>query len=98
MKYLLAALLTVTLSTPSSAYQLCKEGEFIKEQLAKKYQELSTAFAITSDGGLLEVMINPNKSTWTIIVTYQTGTSCLLAYGEAWRTYETAKSKLDPET
>jgi hypothetical protein len=39
---------------------------------------------LTSDGGVLEVLISPSGG-WTILVTYPKRPTCVVAVGEAWQ-------------
>lgn len=75
----------------------CSERDNVLESLAKKYKETTTAAGVTNTGGLVEVLVNPKSSTWTIIVTTPQGMSCLVAAGEGWRNMEQKLINTDPE-
>ncbi len=62
----------------------CGERHGILERLQREHHEKRTAFGLTSDGRLLEVFAAPSGS-WTILVTYPGGLSCLVASGIDWQ-------------
>ena len=61
------------------------------DHLASKYGETVVAAGIANTGGLVEVLANHEKDTWSIIVTDPGGLACLVAAGEGWRTKEPPK-------
>lgn len=65
----------------------CGERHGILEWLEGKFYEKRTAFGLTSDGRLLEVFAAPSGS-WTILVTYPGGLSCLATSGTDWQQIE----------
>ena len=65
----------------------CGERYGILEWLEGKFYEKRTAFGLTSDGRLLEVFAAPSGS-WTILVTYPGGLSCLATNGTDWQQIE----------
>ncbi len=65
----------------------CGERHGILEWLEGKFYEKRTAFGLTSDGRVLEVFAAPSGS-WTILVTYPGGLSCLVTSGIDWQQIE----------
>ncbi len=63
------------------------------DHLAGKYGEAVVAAGIANTGGLVEVLANYEKDTWSIIVTDPGGLACLVAAGEGWRSKEPTKPK-----
>ncbi len=68
-----------------SAAPPCEDRGKLVAQLAQKYQEISVAIGLASNGKLVEVLTNASGDTWTIIVTSPQGMSCLIATGHDWR-------------
>ena len=85
---LLAALVGagLVLGAPSAKSQpaFCGERYSVLEQLKRQYDEKRTAFGITGDGRLLEVLASPSGS-WTILVSRPGGWTCILGSGEGWQ-------------
>lgn len=80
---LMIGTLIAGLSSPAEAQSRCgPHGEIIKV-LAGKYQEHRRALGLINEKAVMEVYISP-KGTWTMLVTDQTGTTCVLAAGDAW--------------
>ncbi len=72
----------------------CDLRDKVLAHLAQKYGEAPVAIGVTNQGGLVEVLTTVDGTTWTIIVTFPNGTSCLVAAGEGWRSVP----RVDPET
>ncbi len=83
---MLAACATPALAQP----QMCDKRVNVLGHLAKKYGEAPVAIGVTNSGGMVEVLTTADGLTWTIIVSYTNGTSCLVAAGEGWRNMEWA--------
>ena len=65
----------------------CGKRHGILELLQGNFHERRTAFGLTSDGRVLEVFAAPSGS-WTVLVTYPGGTSCLMTTGIEWHQIE----------
>ena len=61
----------------------CAPHEDIVKVLNAKYQESQRAIGLINKKAMMEVYISV-KGTWTVIVTNETGMSCVMAAGEAW--------------
>lgn len=87
MKLIVAiALLILLFANPSNAQQtFCGQRDIILQNLENKYQETPRANGVTTQGGLMELITNPTKDTWTLIISRPDGTSCFVAGGEGWR-------------
>ncbi len=71
---------------PALSHQLqCGKTTEVRSKLSMKYGETSTSVGVTADGGLAEVLISKDGGTWTILVSYPNGNSCMIANGEGWR-------------
>ncbi len=82
------------MAQPVTVPVACDLRDRILDHLAQKYDESPVAIGVTNKGGLVEVLTSGDGGTWTIIVTFPNGTSCLVAAGEGWRSVQ----RLDPET
>lgn len=83
---ILLLLALVLNSTPAYSQVLqCGDREAIIKELKLKYQEERSFTGYTKDGTVLEILTARDDS-WTAIVTYSTGISCLLQTGTIWRT------------
>ncbi len=75
---------------------LCDQRASVIGRLAEKYREAPVAIGVTSTGGMVEVLTTGDGGTWTIIVSYPNGTSCLIAAGEGWRALRFNTTAADP--
>lgn len=83
LSLLLAPAFAALLGASASAEVLCGVRDRLVEQLRNQYQEVPQARGLTTGGDLIEVFASP-QGTWTILLTYPNGQSCLVAAGEAW--------------
>lgn len=82
---LLATFLTVVSVTSTFAQNNnCVDREEAVNTLDKRYGERLYHQALTSKGNLLEVFINEEASTWTVVMSTPEGLSCLMSAGEDW--------------
>ncbi len=75
---------------------LCDQRASIIGHMAEKYREAPVAIGVTSTDGMVEVLTTGDGTTWTIIVSYPNGTSCLIAAGEGWRALRLNLTAADP--
>lgn len=84
------ALAAVTLAAavlgPSAeaAQRPCGDRTEILKRLQQKHEETPQALGLSSDGGVLEILVSP-EGGWTILVTYPKRPTCVVAVGEAWQ-------------
>ncbi len=69
----------------ASAQSLCGDRETLLAQLARQYNETIIAVALTSTGGMLEILATKDGATWTLIVTKPPNGTCIFGAGENWR-------------
>jgi hypothetical protein len=74
----------ILLGSPVEAARLCGERAAILKSLEQKHQETRQALGLSTDGGVLEVLVSPSGG-WTILVTYPKRPTCVVAVGEAWQ-------------
>ncbi len=75
---------------------LCAQRASIIGRLAEKYREAPVAAGVNSAGNMVEILTADDGGTWTIIVSYPNGTSCLIAAGEGWRALRLNLTAADP--
>ena len=74
-------------ASPSSAQGQpvsCGERDSMLEQLRGTYEEKQVAAGVTADGRLLEVFAGASGS-WTVLITYPNGPTCIATAGDGWR-------------
>ncbi len=67
---------------------ICSRTTDIMQTLDKKYRETRRGVGIDknthSGGPIVELFYNETKPSWTILLTFPNGTSCLLRSGTEW--------------
>ena len=61
---------------------MCSTHEFVTNDIEKNHKQLRTWWAITNDKELIELFINNEKGTWTIILSNPDGIACGLVGGD----------------
>ena len=56
----------------------------VVQQLDGKYAETPTALGLTSNGGVIELFVTANGSTWTLVITMPNGLSTIVTSGQHW--------------
>lgn len=86
MRTLTLAAVLAALSLPAAAQQppRCAPREMALDGLASKYHEAPAMHAVTSQGGILEVLLSDDGATWTLLFTLPNGLSCMAAEGQGW--------------
>ena len=88
--FALAAIAGGVLFSPSAeAARLCGDRDEILKRLEQRHDETPQALGLSSDGGVLEVLVSPSGG-WTILVTYPRRPTCVVAVGEAWQALQLA--------
>jgi hypothetical protein len=83
---LMTVAVLITLTTPTVAqaqFAMCGERAQIIDQLKTKYQESRQAVGLIANNGAAELYVS-EKGTWTMLVTLQSGKSCIIAAGHNW--------------
>tara|TARA_B100000315_G_C14532197_1_gene566748 strand:+ start:1171 stop:1473 length:303 start_codon:yes stop_codon:yes gene_type:complete len=88
MRYMIALFcaLYLALSAHSAVAQqaaLCGDRAEAVASLEKKYSEKPVSIGLASNGAVLEVFAS-EAGTFTIVMTYPNGISCLIVAGENW--------------
>jgi hypothetical protein len=74
---------------PAEAARLCGDRDQILKRLEQRHDETPQALGLSSDGGVLEVLVSPSGG-WTILVTYPRRPTCVVAVGRAWQSLQLA--------
>lgn len=75
----------------------CGKRDDILVHLAGRYAEAPVAFGVADNGSLIEVLTARAGATWTILLTFPSGVSCLIAAGEQWRIQAGSPKQRRPE-
>lgn len=86
MSFALAFILTLTLTSWSvaTAAPTCGDGRLMRDRLVSVYGEVLAFSAVTSNGFLQLIYVNPETRTWSMVMTYPNGVSCLIKSGDGW--------------
>lgn len=80
---LTALLIAEAVAAPASADLTCGERVPMTQQLETVHKEVQQAVGLSSGGGVIEVFASASGS-WTVLMTYPSGVTCVVATGEAW--------------
>ena len=88
MKYLLVGVSLLLLSSKAHA-QECYETQQLEQLLRDNYQESRQAIGMVNDNqGIVQVFVNPDTGTWTLVATGANGVSCVAVAGDNWQAIE----------
>lgn len=90
----LAALTVLALAPtlPAAAQMRCGQRDAIVRQLATRYGETQRSVGFQQGRGVVEIYVNADSGSWTILLTTPEGMSCLMAAGEAFQAFEARKA------
>lgn len=63
---------------------VCAERAIITERLAEDFEEMPTGGGVMTEEQLLEIWSSPETGTWTALMTFADGTSCIVGSGMNW--------------
>ena len=78
----IAAVLIST--TAAQAQQSCVQRELIVSKLGERYSEQLVGRGLQNDNRLFEIFVSDDGGSWTIIQSFPTGLSCIMAAGTDW--------------
>jgi len=84
-RFVLTLLLVGLSSQALGQARACFDRAKLLERLDVQYQETPIARGLTQTSGVLEVLSTADGSTWSLVVTYPSGVSCLVASGKYWQ-------------
>ncbi len=89
-----AALFFVACSTPSAAQRTpCGDGASIMAHLEKDWGEGPKVIALDAAGRMVQILVNPESGTWSMLVTGPGGPTCMISHGSAW---ESVRPAIEP--
>lgn len=68
---------------PAAAQTACADHNQITDRLATNYAESRVGYGLDGIGRVVELFAS-SQGSWTILVTFPDGLTCLMAVGEAW--------------
>lgn len=81
----------------AQAQQICEPRGDVIRHLADNYAEAPVAMGLSSNGGVVEILTNQEKTTWTILITMPDGKTCMIAAGESWEELNPVFAALGPK-
>ena len=79
-----AVFATIALAgVPAAAQTACGDHNQITDRLATNYSESRVGYGLDGDGRMVELFAS-GQGSWTILVTFPDGRTCLMAAGEDW--------------
>ena len=84
MRNLFAVLLLCLSAVDARAQPTCGARDVLLKALAKDFQEQPIGIGLSSNGAVLELLASPEGTTWTLMATQPSGSTCLIGSGEAW--------------
>ena len=80
---LLGLVATLFASSPSysNAARCAKRTQMIV-RLNERFGESLQSMGLTANGQIIETFAHPDNGTWTILLTFPNGTSCMVASGQ----------------
>ncbi|MEY1557077.1 hypothetical protein AB3Y40_15715 [Yoonia sp. R2331] len=80
-----AAATIIATTTVVQAQQTCLTREVIVQKLGEGYSERLVGRGLQGEARLFEVFMSRDGSSWTIIQSFPTGLSCIMAAGTHWQ-------------
>lgn len=73
----------VAAGSASAEEKLCGNRQSIFAQLSKDFGEEPSGTGMSANGGMVELLTSANGS-WTLVMSYPNGATCLIAAGDNW--------------
>jgi len=91
--------LSLVLAAPAGATNpiaevLCEPTAQMQQRLVREFGERRHASGLRGREQIMELWTDA-RGDWTMVVTYASGTSCIVAMGEAWQEHSSTPGK-DP--
>lgn len=85
MKPLVLLLASLMVAPVAAQAKNCAAREAVVAKLTK-VGEAQTGIGLAKQGSLLEIWSSPQTGTFTVVMTFTNGMSCIMSYGESWTT------------
>lgn len=92
MAALLIAMVIAGIAAAQAQSGSCSPRQKVVDTLAQKYKESRRSIGVATKGRVMELFASESGS-WTIVVTYPNGMTCLVASGQA---FEAVDEALEP--
>lgn len=80
----LMVLIALLISAPVAAQtQNCAPRDTLVQRLAH-VGEIQTGMGLASKQSLIEIWTSEKTGTWTVVMSFPSGVSCVMAYGVGW--------------
>ncbi len=73
------------LASAAQAQMNCGLRDSVVEKLDKEYGEVRRGFGLAGSTAIFEIWASEETSTWTILKTYPSGLTCVIAVGDDWQ-------------
>lgn len=80
---LIGFLILLPFNVANSASAPCGDRDAIIHKLDNAYSEEPVSIGIVENGSLIEIFVSEN-GTFTVLITYPKGLTCLVATGNSW--------------
>jgi len=84
LRVAVAAILPVATALPAAASPDCASREAVVGYLEQEFAEAPVAMGLANNGGMIEVLANDERRTFSIVITMPDGETCLIAAGHGW--------------
>lgn len=86
------------LAPPAMAQKKCGPRDQLVSQLTDTYQEVSRGVGLTSATQVVEIWASEKTGSFSVLVTYPNGMTCILAAGKNWIDKPLLALNTDPAT
>ena len=87
----LAAALVVVPTVAFPQQSSCDDRDTVISYLQERYSEENHAIALDKDDWLVDILVNEETGTWTIVLTQPDSLSCIVAFGSNWEIVDSPK-------
>ncbi len=92
---LAGAMPTPAVARTPIAEMLCSLRVSMEQRLTVQFRSARTAVGVRDADSVMEVWTEPGTGNWTMVVTYASGTSCIVAMGSHWETRDAPPATTD---
>ncbi|MDB9856798.1 hypothetical protein OAC63_00190 [Amylibacter sp.] len=85
------------LAPPAATAQTCGPRDQLITQLTERYQEVSRGVGLSSATQVVEFWASNKTGTFSVLLTYPNGLTCILATGSNWTEAPHLASNSDPK-
>ena len=82
---ILAFLAVGLLSFPATSKSFCGKYEDITKKITEDFHQDLSYSAVSGKGALLEIFINEDRATFTVIIVRTDGKTCVVDSGDGWK-------------